>query len=1234
MVSHRAARQALIVSLLALLAAAPILAQTTASTLKGTIVDKDGNPLPGVTVVLENPSLGVTGLGGVTNAQGEFRITPVPPGKGYILSANLPSYTKIQFKDIEIPASRTIVQNMTLRPALTERIRVAGKEDVVNTESAKISTTITSEFISGLPVLGRDYQDVLTLAPGVTDVNNTGNPNIHGARDTDVVTLVDGVSTTDPFSGQFGQNLNVESIEEIEVITSGASAEYGRAQGGFVNMITKSGGNEFKGTFKYFMRTQRLDGDGAGIDDGELRGGLGEKNGFRDLKFTDIYPFLSLSGAFIKDHLWYYFAPEYSQIEDPINAGTIAFVARTITARATGKVTWQAAANNKVAFIVLLDDTTFDNVGLNSFTERDSGYTNKRGGPTLTLQDNYLVSPTVSLESTISRFDQKFKLLPTLGPDTNGNGIETIDDRIDLGGDNDGFIDLREWGDPGDDWDRDGRFDVFEDFNRNFTLDGCVQDPITLQRVCREDRDHDQRLTLPFACEGSEREDINCNGRLDVERDTNENGIVDPSEDAGIACANPALCPDGVIPGTNGNGRFDTEDRDGNGQLSTLPGSLDSPFPFWIDRNNNGIEERGEFRAPSSADRQYLFNLNENRISGPFFFTREDSRTRDSLIEDLSYYIDDLLGSHDIKTGLKVEREGYDADIHRRPFWQLSTGAVDQSTGQVGGVIGALVPTQPEAKNSARNNTIGFYVQDTYKPLPNLTLGLGLRFEREAVSSHGFEFFEPAEQRAAYDVLQNLAGLENGADLNKDGVITLDLSGDPLYGECSNCRVTEVNGQLLEIAPKRLTRHNFLTDIESTLITDPQRLKNGRPRQPEDFTITNNNLAPRMSVSWDPWADGKSRASAGWNRYYDKLFLQTVIGEEGPDLLTPYYGFDIDGVGFDGKPNNQVGRDLSQSPPSANQVDRNLRTPFTDEITFGFSREIAPEVSVSFNYIHRYFRDQLQDVDVNHNTRKPPFGCAVENATPGGFCDDLGRTVVRPAGATGGEAGKGPDMRQADTYPDLYINNLNFNQVFRVGNYNYQEYVGYELQLVRRLSRKWQMDASYVFSKAQGQAEGFLSESGDDPAFTELKSGYLDYDQRHVAKFHAIAYLPGDWQLGGGLTWSSGLPYSFVNRFQSADSVDFAQTRRLFGHLDPNLGKFYEEPRNIHRNHAVYDISVRAEKKFVVGQVSAGTFFEVFDLLNSDDLRVFEIRDNETSLQALEIRDFGRRFQFGVALDF
>src|SRR5262249_39359523 len=160
----------------------------------------------------------------------------------------------------------------------------------------------------------------------------------------------------------------------------------------------------------------------------------------------------------------------------------------------------------------------------------------------------------------------------------------------------------------------------------------------------------------------------------------------------------------------------------------------------------------------------------------------------------------------------------------------------------------------------------------------------------------------------------------------------------------------------------------------------------------------------------------------------------------------------------------------------------------TDEFTIGFQREIAPEMSVSVNYIQRNFRDQLQDIDVNHSTRREGHGfvCPLHPALRSGLCDDFGRTQVRPATGGSGEGDKqGPDERHPDSYPDLYINNFNFNQILRVGNYNVQHYQSIELQFVRRLSRKWQMDASYVFSKAQGQADSLYNESGNDPSVTE-----------------------------------------------------------------------------------------------------------------------------------------------------
>ncbi|HEU5181984.1 MAG TPA: carboxypeptidase regulatory-like domain-containing protein, partial [Candidatus Polarisedimenticolia bacterium] len=725
---------ALLSAILLIASTSMILAQTSPGTVKGIVVDKDGSPLPGATVTLENRSIGIVGLGGVTNAQGEFRITPVPPGKGYTLRVNLPSYQKIEFT-LEVYSGKTVVQNVTLREEFKERVRVEGKEETVNTESTQISTTITSEFISGLPILGTDYQDVLTLAPGVTDVNDTGNPNIHGARDTDVVTLVDGVSTTDPFDGHFGQNLNTESIEEIEVITAGAGAQFGRAQGGFVNIVTKSGGNEFKGSFTLQMRTYRLDGDGAGVDPAELRGGLGETDGFRDLSFNTIYPFLSVSGAFVKDHLWYYFAPEYNNEEFPVNAGTQAYIQTLKDARVTGKLTWQISSNNKLSMTALWDDLSFDNQNLGSRVDLESGYTQKRGGPTITLVDNAIFTPNFSLTSTISRFDNSFQQIPTIDPDTNGNGYLTVDGNPLLGGNQDGFIQLRE-ADPGLDFDQDGKFDVFEDFDGNGKLSNCTFDEITGERTCLEDRDHDQRLTGPLGCEGNDREDINCNGHLDFETDTNDNGVVDPVEDSGIPCDNPSACPGGFVPGTRGNGVLDTEDRNGNHFLD------DNPFPNWVDRNNNGTPEVGEYTAPLAADKPYLLNFNNLTLIGPYNLTYEDSRTRDTLKEDISYFVPDFFGQHDMSVGMSVEQEGYDASFQARPFWQLQTGGQNLNTGQIGGVISAFLPVQQQASNSAGSDNFGLYFGDTYKPIPNLTVGVVLRYDREEITSHGYTFFD------------------------------------------------------------------------------------------------------------------------------------------------------------------------------------------------------------------------------------------------------------------------------------------------------------------------------------------------------------------------------------------------------------------------------------------------------------------------------------------------------------
>src|SRR5437773_1029647 len=415
---------------------------------------------------------------------------------------------------VDIAAGKVFATTITLRPSseMTEHVKITAATDVVNTESTTTSTTFTSEFIDSLPIRGRNYQDVLTLAPGVSDVDGDGNPTIHGSRDTDVITLVDGVSTNDPLTGKRGQEINIESIDEIEVKTAGAGADYGRGQGGFVTLVTKSGGNEFQGRFSFYWRGNTLDGDGAGIDPPQLHGGLGEI-GLRDLKFNDFSPFLSLGGPIKKDKAWYYFTAEYIQKQDPVNALTQAFVRGTKEKRIFGKLSWDVSTNHKLVFTATIDPQEYSNLGLDSFTAVEAGYTDKLGGTNLVLKETAIFNPNVFLETTLQHLVSSPQRIPTLNADTNGNGILYIDRN------NNHFIDASER-DPGQDFDRDGVWDVFEDINRNKNKDEG------------EDTDQDGRLTTAKGCEGETREDIDCDGRLDAtNEDTNHNGRLDGNED-------------------------------------------------------------------------------------------------------------------------------------------------------------------------------------------------------------------------------------------------------------------------------------------------------------------------------------------------------------------------------------------------------------------------------------------------------------------------------------------------------------------------------------------------------------------------------------------------------------------------------------------------------------------------------------------------------------------------------
>jgi hypothetical protein len=760
-------------------------------------------------------------------------------------------------------------------------------------------------------------------------------------------------------------------------------------------------------------------------------------------------------------------------------------------------------------------------------------------------------------------------------------------------------------------------------------------------------------VTPPGACEGDLREDLDCDAFLDTRNeDRNGNGRLDQGEDLDF------------------DGRLDLgfEDRNGNGILD------DTPFPATL-------YPYGRL-APIQADRDYTVLQSRGIVTGPYYERFFDERSRLTLRQDLGVFIPDRRGNHDLKMGYVMERDAFDRSTDARDI-RLERDAIEPECfindegeeecfgGQPPTVV-ALIPSERSIDADIEGTHLGMYVQELYKPTPNLSIGLGVRFDREKADTAGYSFFDPRIEAASQNRILALTGIERGGkDLsvgNADGVESKGILSDPLFSGAPSGDIHTATGFITDplyvAALGRLTRHRstigftlnqlgaLFPDIVQgdELNVDLLAELGVRFQQQEQFTITNNNLAPRLSVAWDPFASGKTKVFATWGRYYDKLFLSTIVGEGDPERIARYYlqdpvGYETvfgssPGPGGSARPvlgvvpNHNIGTLISKAPPSVTQVDRQLKTPFSDELTVGIEREIAPEMALSLRYIDRKFRDQLQDMDINHSLRFDPL---------------TGEPVDRLGRLGSGDNDLIPGIPIPDGRPDLYLNNIFFNEVLRIGNFNEARYKAIEVAINKRMSRRWELQGSYTYSRAVGDAEEFQSRLGNDPSTLESEFGYLDFDQRHVVKLNGAVFLPGDWQLGFTSTWSSGLPYSIISRFFAVDNVSYEQFRTRYGFTttDSQGRRFVSKPRNSERNHSVYDFNIRAKKSFVIGRSSAAVFVEVFNLLNSDDLRIFTFEPNKvaggsvgnaaissTAIQLDAERRFGRRFQVGFQFSF
>lgn len=292
-------------------------AQTSSTTgeINGSVTDSSGEGLPGVTVTVTNVNTGLTRTA-YTETGGQYSVSQLPPGT-YRVTAELAGLGSAQRDNVRVLLGQAANVRVILNPSVAEEITVTAETPLVDTTQSGTTEAVTETQIDNLPILGRDFKDLVSLTPGVAP-SFGGRVALAGARGTAVDFNIDGANAnSDFFAEERGGTsapfvFSQAAIQEFQVIRTTYSAEYARGGGGTVNAITKSGSNDLTGQLFYFLR----DKDWA---DERTVNNVEEAFDARD---TDQYGF-AVGGPIMRDRLFYFVNGDFQKIEEVLNTQDI-----------------------------------------------------------------------------------------------------------------------------------------------------------------------------------------------------------------------------------------------------------------------------------------------------------------------------------------------------------------------------------------------------------------------------------------------------------------------------------------------------------------------------------------------------------------------------------------------------------------------------------------------------------------------------------------------------------------------------------------------------------------------------------------------------------------------------------------------------------------------------------------------------------------------------------------------
>ncbi len=389
-----------VVVMVAVLVGMEALAESGA--LRVEVRDPAGDPLPGATVTLASDVQRVP-VSAVTTGPDGVAVFPVlQGGGGYAIEVGFPGYARQHVSGIRIRSAERSDVSIRLTSEIREAVEVAATRPVVDLDTAVAPTKFSDAFIRDLPVAGRFYQNVLTMAPGVLDSDGDGNPNVHGARSRDFKAQVNGVSNVDPLTGQWLSYVNPDSVEDLEVVPWGAGVASGRAQGGFASIVQKQGSNDFEGVVQLLYASSQLDGNGA--SDLPMN---------RVGSFQTFQPSVQVTGPILRDRIWFRLSHMWVDRQDPVDVGVSVETVGLDQQVHSDQITWQASPRNKLVLQYDSDPTRKSRINVSSRIPAESAQDFEFGGPTWRLGWTAAWSPRLLVDSAVSWQDHRVNLLPS-----------------------------------------------------------------------------------------------------------------------------------------------------------------------------------------------------------------------------------------------------------------------------------------------------------------------------------------------------------------------------------------------------------------------------------------------------------------------------------------------------------------------------------------------------------------------------------------------------------------------------------------------------------------------------------------------------------------------------------------------------------------------------------------------------------------------------------------------------